>query len=206
MTDMGGGVWRKVVNFSITALGDALEWKFVNGNWGAKEGDSTLSFCGTSDGFGGYNRLGPTVPVTVKFCWNQCTQCDGSSPIIISSVRCLPQSIRPLSVYPNPFNGEMNINYENARSSKVSVEIVNLLGQLVKSLFNGQQGLEFLFVIEIGIDEAVGFGHRILVVHPATSPNGSGVGVNDHCSGTVGIITPQVKEEVEIGQPRGFEV
>jgi flagellar hook assembly protein FlgD len=51
----------------------------------------------------------------------------------------LTQSIKPLTVYPNPFNGEMNISYENARSSKVSVEIVNLLGQSVKTLFNGQQ-------------------------------------------------------------------
>ena len=33
----------------------------------------------------------------------------------------------------------MSISYENTRSSKVSVEIVNLLGQTVKSLYNGQQ-------------------------------------------------------------------
>ncbi|MFM8514612.1 MAG: FlgD immunoglobulin-like domain containing protein [Bacteroidota bacterium] len=139
MTDMGNGIWRKVVQFPITALGDTLNWKFVNGNWGANEGAQSLSSCGIGDGFGGFNRSGPIVPVTVKFCWDECTQCDGSSPIITSSIRSLTQSIKSLSVYPNPFNGEMNISYENARSSKVSVEIVNLLGQSVKSLYNGQQ-------------------------------------------------------------------
>ena len=46
----------------------------------------------------------------------------------------------------------------------------------------GEQGFEFLFVIEIGIDEAVGFGHRVLVVDSATGPNSSGVGINHHRS------------------------
>ena len=139
MTDLGNGVWRKVVQFPITALGDSLEFKFVNGSWGANEGAATLATCGVDDNNGGLNRSGPIVPITVKYCWNECTQCDGSSPIITSSIRSLTQSIKPLSVYPNPFNGEMNISYENTRSSKVSVEIVNLLGQSIKSLYNGQQ-------------------------------------------------------------------
>ena len=145
MTNMGNNVWSKSITFPATAVGQNLFFKFVNGNWGTNEGTADTSIsadgCGVNDGTGNINRRVTIVPVplTVKYCWDKCFQCDGSSPIIISSTRSLTQSIKPLSVYPNPFNGEMNISYENARSSKVSVEIVNLLGQSVKSLYNGQQ-------------------------------------------------------------------
>jgi hypothetical protein len=155
MTDMGNNVWSKSITFPATAVGQPLLFKFVNGTWGTPDplvGDNegrnadTLILsqgCGVADGSNppNINRsvIILPVPLTVKYCWNRCFQCDGSSPIIISSTRSLTQSIKPLTVYPNPFNGEMNISYENARSSKVSVEIVNLLGQSVKTLFNGQQ-------------------------------------------------------------------
>ena len=145
MTNMGNNVWSKSITFPATAVGQNLFFKFVNGNWGTNEGTADTSIsadgCGVNDGSGNINRRVTIVPIplTVKYCWDKCFQCDGSSPIITSSIRNLTQSIKPLSVYPNPFNGEMNISYENARSSKVSVEIVNLLGQSVKSLYNGQQ-------------------------------------------------------------------
>ncbi len=145
MTDMGNNVWSKSITFPATAVGQNLFFKFVNGNWGMNEGTADTAIaadgCGVNDGSGNINRLVPIapLPLTVKFCWDKCFQCDGSSPIITSSIRSLTQSIKSLSVYPNPFNGEMNISYENTRSSKVSVEIVNLLGQSIKSLYNGQQ-------------------------------------------------------------------
>ncbi len=145
MTNMGNNVWSKSITFPVTAVGQPLLFKFVNGNWGTNEGTADTSIsadgCGVNDGGGNINRRVTIVPVplTVKYCWDKCFQCDGSSPIITSSIRSLTQSIKPLSVYPNPFNGEMNISYENTRSSKVSVEIVNLLGQSIKSLYNGQQ-------------------------------------------------------------------
>ncbi len=142
---MGNNVWSKSITFPATAVGQPLLFKFVNGGWGSNEGTADTSIsadgCGVNDGSGNINRRVTIVPVplTVKYCWDKCFQCDGSSPIITSSIRSLTQSIKPLSVYPNPFNGEMNISYENTRSSKVSVEIVNLLGQSIKSLYNGQQ-------------------------------------------------------------------
>jgi hypothetical protein len=145
MTNMGNNVWSKSITFPATAVGQNLLFKFVNGNWGTNEGTADTSIaadgCGVNDGGGNINRRVTIVPIplTVKYCWDKCFQCDGSSPIITSSIRSLTQSIKPLSVYPNPFNGEMNVSYENTRSSKVSVEIVNLLGQSVKSLYNGQQ-------------------------------------------------------------------
>jgi len=145
MTNMGNNVWSKSITFPATAVGQNLLFKFVNGGWGSNEGTADTSIaadgCGVNDGSGNINRRVTIVPIplTVKYCWDKCFQCDGSSPIITSSIRSLTQSIQPLSVYPNPFNGEMNVSYENTRSSKVSVEIVNLLGQSVKSLYNGQQ-------------------------------------------------------------------
>lgn len=145
MTNMGNNVWSKTITFPATAVGQNLLFKFVNGNWGTNEGlgDTSIAAdgCGLNDGSGNINRLAVIVPIplTVKYCWNKCFQCDGSSPIIVSGVRGLSSTIKPFSVYPNPFKGEMSISYENTRSSKVSVEIVNLLGQTVRSLYNGQQ-------------------------------------------------------------------
>jgi hypothetical protein len=145
MTNMGNNVWSKTITFPATAVGQNLLFKFVNGNWGTNEGTADTSIaadgCGLNDGSGNINRLAVIVPIplTVKYCWDKCFQCDGSSPIIVSGVRGLSSTIKPFSVYPNPFKGEMSISYENTRSSKVSVEIVNLLGQTVKSLYNGQQ-------------------------------------------------------------------
>ncbi|OGF16036.1 MAG: hypothetical protein A2509_03210 [Candidatus Edwardsbacteria bacterium RIFOXYD12_FULL_50_11] len=40
---------------------------------------------------------------------------------------------------PNPFNGQTRINYQLAKPGNVSLKIYNTLGQLVKTLVNGQQ-------------------------------------------------------------------
>ena len=39
--------------------------------------------------------------------------------------------------FPNPFNPSTTISFITSKSSKVTVKIYNLLGQLVETLFNG---------------------------------------------------------------------
>ncbi|MEQ9308390.1 MAG: phosphodiester glycosidase family protein [Balneolaceae bacterium] len=42
--------------------------------------------------------------------------------------------------YPNPFNPSTNISYQLPASGQVKVEVFNINGQLIKTLFNGRQG------------------------------------------------------------------
>ena len=38
--------------------------------------------------------------------------------------------------YPNPFNPTINLSYENFKSEKISVEVYDIKGRLIKSLIN----------------------------------------------------------------------
>jgi endonuclease/exonuclease/phosphatase family metal-dependent hydrolase len=49
----------------------------------------------------------------------------------------IPQTLRILSAYPNPFNSSIAIDYEVATPGAVTLRVVNVLGQEVKMLWNG---------------------------------------------------------------------
>ncbi|MCF7918508.1 MAG: T9SS type A sorting domain-containing protein [Candidatus Cloacimonetes bacterium] len=49
----------------------------------------------------------------------------------------LPEFVNNLSIYPNPFNPEINIHFEIKKNSNVLVNIYNLKGQKVKTLVDG---------------------------------------------------------------------
>jgi hypothetical protein len=51
----------------------------------------------------------------------------------------LPRRISFLRCYPNPFNASVNISYGLTENSEVSVEIYNVVGQRVATLFDGQK-------------------------------------------------------------------
>lgn len=88
MTDMGDNIWSISVTYPESAVGSEQLFKFVNGDWGTNEGtDGSLiaeNGCGVDDGGGNINRtqVVPTEDLTLKFCWDACTQCDGSSAIV----------------------------------------------------------------------------------------------------------------------------
>jgi hypothetical protein len=58
-----------------------------------------------------------------------------------------------LACYPNPFNRRAVIRYELLRSSDVHVVIYNLLGQRVRSLFDGPQAAGRYEIIWDGRDK-----------------------------------------------------
>ena len=49
-----------------------------------------------------------------------------------------PVELSLTSVYPNPFNPEVNINFYNPSSEKISVNIYDLNGKLIETLYNNQ--------------------------------------------------------------------
>jgi hypothetical protein len=51
----------------------------------------------------------------------------------------LPAEFRMLCAYPNPFNSNTVISYTLPRSTKVKLDIFNILGQRVRTLVDGQQ-------------------------------------------------------------------
>ncbi|MFT4683113.1 MAG: 1,4-alpha-glucan branching enzyme [Flavobacteriales bacterium] len=74
LTDNGDGTW----SITISALsGETLSYKLINGNaWGAEE--VVPDDCGSSDGFGGFNRSWITAPnseVIPLHCFGECDDC-----------------------------------------------------------------------------------------------------------------------------------
>lgn len=51
----------------------------------------------------------------------------------------VPQMINIESVYPNPFNPQVTIQYVSSEFGKVQIQVYDLQGRLVKNLFNGLQ-------------------------------------------------------------------
>ena len=68
-------------------------------------------------------------------------------PLLCFKNNCLFSSRTPLTdapvlkVYPNPYNLSFNINFYLSRSSKVKIELFNLLGKKVKEIENKNIGI-----------------------------------------------------------------
>jgi hypothetical protein len=65
--------------------------------------------------------------------WQEVSGVEGQSTEVM-----LP-SVISLSNYPNPFNSSTKITYELPQATEVKLDILNLLGQRVVSLFSGAQ-------------------------------------------------------------------
>ena len=57
-----------------------------------------------------------------------------------------PVELSLTSVYPNPFNPEVNINFYNPSSEKISVNIYDLNGKLIETLYNNQLKVEAILL------------------------------------------------------------
>ena len=138
MIDLGSDVWQVTVTYPSTSIGVTQLYKFVNGDWGTNEGTDTLTStiasggCGIDDGAGNINRelVVPSMNGTIlKFCWDQCTQCDGSG----ASISLDENILNGLSVYPNPTNGPVSISFDSRTTEMGMINVYNVLGQRVNS-------------------------------------------------------------------------
>lgn len=132
MTQEGSSnIWSITLTFPSTAVGATQLYKFVNNDWGTNEGAATLTDCGVDDGNGGLNRtmVVPAADETFSFCWDRCTQCDGS-PASFELVNVVTN----FGVYPNPSTDVTNVAFNVTSPSTAVIEVYNALGQRV--MFN----------------------------------------------------------------------
>ena len=121
-------------------VGTNYEFKFLaNEGWGnplTESGAPQGSSCDSNpdDDFDNYGFTATEGIVDLGvFGWNECSSLSNDiiNEIIPAEFSC--------KAYPNPFNPSINITYDLPNADHVRVEIVNLLGQHVKTLVNGMQ-------------------------------------------------------------------
>lgn len=140
MNDLGNNVWEITIDYPSS--GDTVEYKFVNGDWGADE-QMTDTACGGLGGFGSNRFIIVDASSTgYTYCWNSCTQCDSSAANIIES------NITNVSVSPNPSENYTNFNFNVKNSNETTISIYDITGKLVDNVINrvttsGSQSVEY---------------------------------------------------------------
>lgn len=140
MNDLGNNIWEITIDY--TTSGDTVEYKFVNGDWGADE-QMTDTACGGLGGFGSNRFIIVDASSTgYTYCWNSCTQCDGSAANIIES------NINNVSVSPNPSENYTIFNFIVKNSNETNISIYDITGKLVDNVINrvltsGSQSVEY---------------------------------------------------------------
>ena len=139
MTDEDGdNIYEAMI--SGLAPGTDYEFKFLaNEGWGdpiTESGAPLGSVCdfNPNDDFDNYGFTATETLVDLGvYGWNECNTLSNDVESTI-----LPTEFSS-KAYPNPFNPYVSIAYNLPNAEKVKVEIVNLLGQNVKTLVNGMQ-------------------------------------------------------------------
>ncbi|NNC94135.1 MAG: T9SS type A sorting domain-containing protein [Chitinophagales bacterium] len=137
LVDLGNNIWEITVTFPAVSVGDTLQYKFVNGDWGMNEGVDTNAIaaggCGLDDGSGNINRIIeiPAAGDTVTFCWDRC-----ESTCAATGISEL-DAISSTSVFPNPVSESATIEFSLSQyADNLSVTIYNAIGSEVSTLFN----------------------------------------------------------------------
>jgi hypothetical protein len=137
MTNLGNNIWSITVSYPTASIGQSQLFKFVNGNWGTNEGtdpNNTLvsGGCAVADAGGNINRSFtiPASDVTLTYCFDQCVQCDGSSPTGSTSINQV-SLITEVNVSPNPSNGMVNFNFNLHKEGGIEISIFDLNGKKV---------------------------------------------------------------------------
>jgi hypothetical protein len=139
MTDNGNGIWEIVVDFPAAVIGDTLQYKFINGNWGMNEGTDPLNTivsggCGVADGSGNINRtlVIPAAATTLTYCWDACAAS--------CSANLNNNAISNLTVAPNPANDVATFNF-SSNANTAEIVLFDLSGKVVatKSVVTGAE-------------------------------------------------------------------
>ena len=183
MTDLGNNVWSLTVTYPSTAVGTEQLFKFVNGDWGANEGTDAANTiatdgCGVDDGAGNINRtlVIPATDIGYQWCWDHCTRCDGSDPLI-SGVGDIADFNFDVTTYPNPATDVAMINYTlNDFAKAITIRLFDQTGRQldefnVKNQGNGEYNYHFnisnvssgLYTFVITVDGAAKAGKLAVI-------------------------------------------
>jgi len=142
MTNLGGNLWSITVTFPSASVGDTLQFKFVDGNWGpigtneADGPDDTIVTEGCANSGGNRVFAVPSTDETLQWCYDHCTRCDGSSPLASTGINAI-NNVAVFSLSPNPAVNELStLVYTVNAASQVNVSLYNELGQVVKVYVN----------------------------------------------------------------------
>jgi hypothetical protein len=92
----------------------------------------------------------------------------GQTPVEPEPAAEIPAGFRLYQNFPNPFNNNTAIYYSLERSEFVTIEVLNIIGQSVKTLFSGQLAAGGYSVVWDGTDEqSRSIGTGIYFVHMA---------------------------------------
>ncbi|MBT4730078.1 MAG: T9SS type A sorting domain-containing protein, partial [Bacteroidetes bacterium] len=82
-------------------------------------------------------------------CWDNSTT---GSPRIVDNEITVEEGVMSLKAYPNPFKGMANIEFSVPESGKATVEVYNIVGKRVVTLFSGEveEGNSYTEVFQAG--------------------------------------------------------
>ena len=145
MTDMGNNIWSITVTYPASSIGNTQSYKFVNGDWGMNEGTDpngtiALDGCGIDDGSGNINRQLeiPATALTLTYCWDACTQCDGSP----ATASLNDAVFNAMTVAPNPANDILTVNFGDAALDNVTIQLFDISGKVVLSMITSSNEID----------------------------------------------------------------
>ena len=135
LSDEGSNVWSITVTYPASAIGSTQSFKFVNGDWGMNEGSTVMvdDGCAIDDGGGNVNRqlVVPANPITLRFCYDSCFQCDGSSPELATAISVPAAGLENITVAPTPATTGALISFDALGSVDYQFVLTNTVGQVV---------------------------------------------------------------------------
>lgn len=119
LTSAGNGVWE----LPVTLEDGEYLFKFSHDNWAAQESLTPGSSCTITEGeFTNRSLVVSQDTVLSIVCWNYCVSCD--------LVALEQDELSALTIYPNPSNGEINIQGTTV-AEEVTVTITDAQGRIV---------------------------------------------------------------------------
>jgi len=119
LTSVGNGIWE----LPVTLEDGTYLFKFSHDNWAAEESLTPGSSCTITEGeFTNRSLVVSQDTVLSIVCWNSCVSCD--------LVALEQDELSALTIYPNPSNGEINIQGTTA-AEEVTVTITDAQGRIV---------------------------------------------------------------------------